>query len=155
MTVTSFKLAIVGRVTDVKGSMDPIPTWSRTDRWLAVWWQRTWTFFTERTDGSHWQRWSTNTQLAIGGRACVNQKTEESRDSEDKASPKLQHILHYCVTITYFMPFHFLQLKLKNPIGILTKNNKITIACFKPTISVGFDPYSRKVLLGRPSALAG
>ena len=38
---------------------------------------------------------------------------------------------------------------------ILTKIYKITIDCFKPTISVGFDPYSRKVLLGRPSAFAG
>ena len=58
------------------------------------------------------------------------------------------------VTTIYFMPF-LLYTRLKNPIGILTKNNKITIACFKPTISVGFDPYSRKVLLGRLSALAG
>ncbi|QHN87234.1 uncharacterized protein DS421_16g553280 [Arachis hypogaea] len=31
----------------------------------------------------------------------------------------------------------------------------VYITCFIPTISVGFDPYSRKVLLGRPSALAG
>ena len=85
----------------------------------------------------------------------MNQKTEESRDSEDKASPKLQHILHYCITSIYFMFFYFLQLKLRIITDILTKNYKITIDCFKPTIFVGFDPYSRKVLLGRPSALAG
>ena len=46
-------------------------------------------------------------------------------------------------------------IQLINIFDFLTKIYKITIDCFKPTISVGFDPYSRKVLLGRPSALAG
>ena len=77
----------------------------------------------------------------------MNKKTEESRDSKDKASPKLQHILHYCRISIYFMLFYFSQFKLINIIAILTKNYKITIDCFKPTISVGFDPYSRKILL--------
>ena len=35
------------------------------------------------------------------------------------------------------MFFYFLQLKLRIIIDILTKSYKITIACFKPTISVG------------------
>ena len=39
-------------------------------------------------------------------------------------------------------------IQLINIIDFLTKIYKITIDCFKPTISVGFDPYSRKVLLG-------
>ena len=86
-------------VTDAKESLDSIPTWSRTNSWLAMLWQSIWTIFTERMGSSHWQWWSTNTQLAIGGRACVNQQTEESRISEDKASPKLQHILHYCIQV--------------------------------------------------------
>ena len=78
----------------------------------------------------------------------------KQRDGRDQASPKPQPVLHYCKTSIYFMFFHFSQLNLRI-IGILTKSYKITIDCFKPTISVGFDPYSRKVLLGQPSALAG
>ncbi|KAL4316602.1 hypothetical protein AHAS_Ahas15G0301500 [Arachis hypogaea] len=35
-------------------------------------------------------------------------------------------------------------IQLINTIDLLTKNCKITIDCFKPTIFVGFDPYSRK-----------
>ena len=53
------------------------------------------------------------------------------------------------------MLYWLLTIQLINIIDFLTKIYKITIDCFKPTISVGFDPYSRKVLLGRPSALAG
>ena len=53
------------------------------------------------------------------------------------------------------MLFYSSQFKLIIIIDILTKSYKITIACFKLTISMGFDPYSDKVLLGRPSALAG
>ena len=49
---------------------------------------------------------------------------------------KPQPILHYCKTSNHFMFFCFSQSILIIP-DILTKIYKITIACFKPTISVG------------------
>ena len=40
MVVTSFKLASAGRSDKRKRIVNPIPVWSRTDRWLAMQWQR-------------------------------------------------------------------------------------------------------------------
>ena len=54
-------------VTDAKESLDSIPAWSRTDRWIAVPWQGALNISTERMGGSHWQRWNPCIQLAMEG----------------------------------------------------------------------------------------
>ena len=134
---------VLGVVTDAKGSMDPIPTWVRTDRWLAVRWQRIWTIFTERTDGSHWQRWSPNIQLAM--ERSMNDWMKaigKQRFRRSKASPYayMKFSPMNCISISILFYVWFRSFNYQNPITIwirLTEIYKMTIASFKPKISVG------------------
>ena len=59
-------------------------------------------------------------ELAMEGALRVLKDFKEELKSEDKASPKLQHILHYCIISIYFMLFYFLQLKLKIIIDVIS-----------------------------------
>ena len=68
--------------------------------------------------------------------ACLKKKTVGKQRFRRWSISKPQPILHYCKTSNNFMFFCFSQSILIIS-DILTKIYKITIACFKPTISVG------------------
>ena len=76
--------------------------------------------------------------IACHGRrlACLKKKTVGKQRFRRWSISKPQPILHYCKTSNHFMFFCFSQSILIIS-DILTKIYKITIACFKPTISVG------------------
>ena len=75
-------------VTDAKESMDSIPTWLRTDRWLAMPWQGALNIFTERTGLYPLTTVMPNIQLAMERSKKDWMKTlGKQRDGRDKASP--------------------------------------------------------------------
>ena len=84
---------------------------------------------------------------------------EDSRKAEVQRNESISIRLSEIPTndLHKYLYLYFIISYSKTPLSLyicLTEIYKVTIACFIPTISVGFDPYSRKVLLGRPSALA-
>ena len=95
-------------VTDAKESLDSIPAWLRTDRWIAVSWQGALNISTERMGGNHWQRWNPCIQLVMERSKKDWMKTVgKQRDGRDKASPfaylKFSPMNYISISIFIFM----------------------------------------------------
>ena len=100
-----------------------------------------WTIFTERT-GGHWQRWCLTNSLPWKVVGRIGWRQQESRDKKNESiSIRLSEILtnelhKYLYPSLYFLYVFNYQFTITIWI-CLTEIYKVTIACFKPTISVG------------------
>ena len=126
-------------MTNAKESRDSIPTWLRTDRWLAVLWQSIGTFSL--------RGWDVAIDNGDAQHTACHRKEYEGLD-EGSRKAEIQKELSISIRLfeilsndlhKYFYPYS-INYYSKTPLSIyicLTEICKVTIACFIPTISVG------------------